>query len=428
MSDTMLTQQIQALYQRYSSNSLEQEFATLSSDYQRIEQQIKELQEQQSQILRRQTQVKQQLLVDQQDFQQDIQSLRSTWLEQNQISSQQFCEYLQKRQDLEREVQYLQAHDPEFESWKRSYHMALNAIETLKSELTGKALQSRLLREEQSITEAQQYIPAYISLFELAAPERYELDLLIQAQDQLLEWIIPIAVSDTLSATQQQLLSAIYAAISSLQQNADWQIADLEQTQSQGLYAMHCLCGYQDLPQLAKQCSAALRANLAEQALFLGLAVQVRVHALPSFTLTFEPEPSEPEPEAAVEPEPSEAPVQTLQDSPWYMPEDLRRWSDNSVKLTPLARYARTLLMRLIAQGKIDRHSVSLNELCAPLPIAHAASMRESIATLVDQELLLALPSEQLTINGKRLNDIQSLINRSNTEQWNTVFSKRTSN
>lgn len=110
----------------------------------------------------------------------------------------------------------------------------------------------------------------------------------------------------------------------------------------------------------------------------------------------------------------------------WYKDEDVVSW-ERPLKVSEdsgwneQARRLRTILINLVAEGKIGGDSVAAEILSQPLPAPHAEAMHQGLKVLVTQGVLSEAADGQITINPAMLAQVQNLINRDINEFWRQV-------
>jgi hypothetical protein len=108
-----------------------------------------------------------------------------------------------------------------------------------------------------------------------------------------------------------------------------------------------------------------------------------------------------------------------------YTLEDLRAWSrrvDEGSTWSRQHRRVRTLLMRLLARGSVGSERTPWQELWAPLPEPHRSAMREGLAYLLANGILLGTERGDVAINPTCMDEIEQFITRNITPLWEQVL------
>lgn len=125
---------------------------------------------------------------------------------------------------------------------------------------------------------------------------------------------------------------------------------------------------------------------------------------------------------------PEEGPYLAELTDGWYTEDDIVSWERPLRVVTGSlwnvqARRLRTLLIRMIAKGKIGTGSVAIKRLWENLPSPHEESLETGVERLLEEELFVHTDSSsenghKVTLNPERLEDVQDLINRDVTQLW----------
>ncbi|MFW6082939.1 MAG: hypothetical protein ACOC8C_02685 [Chloroflexota bacterium] len=112
----------------------------------------------------------------------------------------------------------------------------------------------------------------------------------------------------------------------------------------------------------------------------------------------------------------------------WYTADDIVSWerplrvvSDSLWNVQ--ARRLRTLLIRMVARGKVGEERVGLRRLWEDLPSPHKENLETGVARLLEEGLIVESELElndghNVTMSPERLEDVQDLINRDITQFW----------
>lgn len=249
-----------------------------------------------------------------------------------------------------------------------------------------------------------------------------------QEEHDLIHWALPLpadpaALAQHGAPTLTELAELLLRSLGSFGKHSGWSVDDLEPDSWEGYAALTMLARFTG-PGSIEQAAEALLADLLRAApLLSGATLDLHVSQMPyaawqlgrrGVTL----------PTAIAAPPEAEEEELSLSEAnqSWYTADDVRSWSrTKESRLSKQGRRLRTLLVRLIGRGLVGGQSVSIEQLCLPLPPRHAEEMQQGVVGLLKAGVLLSPEKDNVTVNPAMLPEIQNLINREPGEFWSNI-------
>ncbi len=436
MIDTNLAHHLQSLRENYTAQleQLENDTLDLEKELERIATALRSLEIERNTAQQRLYQTKEvlhNLTADEQEAALD------TIFQTYQVCQKALLDALSQvrdsRADLQRQIDSLIQQDPALETALLEYHefettrqKALEAVPSFyrhKLEAAHQKLQERLadlLTLENRLRDLPDLDSIYLPIVQA-----------LNGQHGQVFWVLPAVAQtngreDLFTRRMNALENTLLRALASLAGERDTLLTDLERCSWAGYRGLTTLADESDNIALAEAVQQHLAQTLPEIWPFPDLAVQPQVVALDwdlwllgiNRSGAFEPVQVEVEVETAL---PAAGALFNERDvAAWERP--LRVTEASSWTLT--ARRLRTLLTRLVAQGRVGCNSLPIESIWAGLPLAHADNLRQVLPILTDQGVLIteAENGNQIVhVNPERLGDVQDLINREITPFWAPV-------
>lgn len=266
-----------------------------------------------------------------------------------------------------------------------------------------------------------------------------QLAMQLDAKNKEIGWILPFSADMTRSEPQasplNKVVDAVFKAIVSLRQSEDWHIAKVSVNRWASFVTLLTHAEYRGHQSPIDSAQAWIQAALTGDPLFAQVETRVEVAAISRLAwdrgLTWSEQVSGLEP-AKAEPYHSEIPLAEASQG-WYRDADLVSW-ERPIKgptdslWNVQARRLRTVLMRMLAKGKVGSKTTAGEMLWQHLPEPHQSELRAGIQRLVEEQVLVEVASSpeekpSLAINPERLGEVQSLINRDVTPFWAAIVS-----
>lgn len=283
-------------------------------------------------------------------------------------------------------------------------------------------------------------------LFMVVEPER-------ERVHWLTPWRITQAEAATIDTDATPLLIATNNAFLSLVDAEHWQVHDLERSIWSEFLAFDAEANYTGPLPLQQAVEMSLTRYLEPLEAKIHCKVTIKVlplaqeiwQLLPSYTLaecgTLPTAPTI-EGSSVEQPEPitsevsmPEAPIAELTaENGWFTQQDLVAWNrtlktGKQSQWSKQARRMRTLLMRLLAHGKVNGEAVAFDALVKGLPEPHFSEVCKGLDRLRQSGILRLVEPERMTkeamgvtLVAEYLEDIQSLINRQITPLWEQIL------
>jgi 5-methylcytosine-specific restriction endonuclease McrA len=249
-----------------------------------------------------------------------------------------------------------------------------------------------------------------------------------------MRWAFPCredpALPEEIDDALYDVTGAVIYAITRFKTQPDWFFDEAEQDEWAGYEALVTAGEHTGEQNLADVAQTLLQATLAEMSLFRDTALTVRVTEVPQAVWELGQAWQEAETTPTAAPPEVEAVGLALVEvtGGWYRDADIETWerplnvaSDSLWNVQ--ARRLRTLLIRMVAKGKVGAQAIPEDLLWQHLPPPHGDQLACGVKHLVDEGLLLQkTPADgnghQVTLNPEMLPEVQSLINYDVTPFW----------
>lgn len=252
--------------------------------------------------------------------------------------------------------------------------------------------------------------------------------------DNLIHWAVPLLrdkdrLPQDLREIFTQLLDTLLDLLIGLSREQDWTFDKIEVGEWSGYGCLRATAEYCGDGSLLDAIEQFLQQGLKRFPLFQEEVVSVRVaemswrawqlgeQVIEHGGMTALP--------ATVQPQQM---LHVAQHHDWYSDEDLKSWNRplktaGDSLWNVQGRRLRTLLMRMIAKGKIGHATVTSEDLWTSLPEPHLQSMQDGIARLIEKDVFISGEdtsgeSRSVGVNPALLVEIQNLITREVTDFW----------
>lgn len=333
---------------------------------------------------------------------------------------------------LQHRRQEFLAQDPELESNLRDYYSFEQDRDQFLQAVPA-SYQQYLLKAHE---ERHRQLLSYLNLEERERNLQYEGEIFLQfavMEDHDAEevnWVLPFqndVESDGLGANVLHLVKQeILAALTEFTKNPDWYFAELSTSDWAGFVALLALAQCKRPGQVADSTRDLLETRLSQSPLFQNVQMKIQVAeiSMPAWELGQEVKTPLEIPEA-------QQPLLEASQG-WYSEPDLVSW-ERPVRVAPdslwnvQARRLRTMLIRMLAKGKVGHDAIPESLLWKPLPEPHRERLRVGIERLIDQGVLLRIEPNNgtdggVTLNPGQLDEAQNLINRNVTSFWAPII------
>ena len=345
---------------------------------------------------------------------------------------------LDVQEELQHQQHALLAADPALEKDLEDYRQ----FETSRK----KAMQSAPAYYRSVLAEAHEKMRQRLQpLLEIEAqlaqlPTRLEVSLPLllavdDEQEQLFMALPLLAGDENQQNTGNRRMDAIENAVlqtsTMLASHPDWTILDIERSQWAGFRVLTTLFNYSGSTSIEQSCQETLFTHLPECWPFQGIDPILQITRLDWDLWQIGQERTglllvmtESEPELITEF------TEHARISDLFTERDLTSWERpmrvvEESAWTVQGRRLRTLLMRLVAQGRIGKDGLTMDQLTTHLPQKHADALLAVLPELIQTGILVESQSSQnnktVSINPELLLDVQDLINREISVIWETL-------
>jgi len=252
-----------------------------------------------------------------------------------------------------------------------------------------------------------------------------------EIQGQLFLTLPILARQDVGNRRTNAVENTVMRTLASLSAQQSWILSDIERYQWAGFRVLTTLFDYSGSESIDHSIREFLKIYILESWPFQGLIPDIQVTQLDwdlwqlrqelTGTLVVIPK---------IEEEPSDELIAHPDMIGLFTEPDLVSWerplrvSEDS-SWTKQGRRLRTLLIRMISQGRIGRDGLPEDDFVIGLPETHASALRRALPELVKTGIMVAKESEQstkkLSVNPELLAETQDLINREVSPIWETL-------
>jgi hypothetical protein len=326
--------------------------------------------------------------------------------------------------------------DPELGTLFKDYRQLEENLEDALSQLPDFYRKSLLAKHEQ----VRERVTPYKELIEEARrvqcsqPVTLELALFHDPAAGQIHWVFPYRKDPQLPDEEDDALYGVAATviqeIARFEAQPEWVFDEATEDEWAGYEALSITGEYTGEQNLVNAAQELLRAQLAEMTVFRGTVLAVHVTGILQeiWDLGREWKADEPPPTGEPEVVTEKLPALIEVTRGWYCDADVESW-ERPLNVVPgslwnvQARRLRTLLIRMVAKGKVGMDTVATDQLWKNLPAFHGERLAEGVNRLMDAGMLVESTTTpengpSVTLNSEMIAEVQNLINRDVTPFW----------